>query len=206
MLNRKMLSAMEIDADKIDRIMQGHTESITGLKDDYDKAKAEAEKYKADADKLAEVQKELETAKKELDKNKNANAEYEKLKLEFENYKTEQAKKEQDALKAEKFRELLKDIGLSEKGIQMALKWQGVDGVEVDEDGKITNAKELRKSVKEDWAEYITKQEEDGADTPTPPAGSGGAGKMTREDIMKIKDPVERQKAISENMSAFGYY
>ena len=195
---------MGLEPEKISQIIEAHTETITGLQDDLDKAKAEAEKYKAEADKLAEVQKELETAQKEAETAKNRSAEYEKLKKEFEDYKTEQAKKEQDALKAEKFRELLKDIGLSEKGIQMALKWQGVDGVEVDEDGKITNAKELRKSVKEDWAEYITKQEEDGADTPTPPAGTG-AGKMTREDIMKIKDPVERQKAISENMNAFGY-
>lgn len=36
----------------------------------------------------------------------------------------------------------------------------------------------------------------------TPAAGSGSTG-MTREQIMKIADPIERQKAIRENMDAF---
>ena len=35
-----------------------------------------------------------------------------------------------------------------------------------------------------------------------PAAGSGATG-MTREQIMKIADPIERQKAIRENMDAF---
>lgn len=202
-LTRKMLSAMGLEAEKIDQIIEGHTESISGLQDDLEKAKADAEKYKAEASKVAGLEKELETAKKEAETAKNRGAEYDKLKQEFEDYKAEQVKKEQDAVKAEKFRELLKDIGLSEKGIQMALKWQGVDGVEIDEDGKITNAKDLRKSAKEDWAEYITETKEEGAQVSTPPAG--GKPTMTREEIMKIKDRNERQKAIDENSELFGY-
>jgi predicted RNase H-like nuclease (RuvC/YqgF family) len=196
---------MGLEPEKISQIIEAHTETITGLQDDLDKAKTEAEKYKADADKLAEVQKELENAQKEPETAKNRSAEYEKLKKEYEDYKTEQAKKEQDAIKAEKFRELLKDIGLSEKGIKMALKWQGVDGVEVDENGKITNAKELKKSVKEDWGEYITSTSEEGADTSTPPDSKGGGTKMTLEQIDAIEDATERQKAMLENHELYGF-
>ena len=203
-LTRKMLSAMGLEPEKISQIIEAHTETLTGLQDDLDKAKADAEKYKEDADKLAGVQKELETAKKEAETAKNRSAEYDKLKKEYEDYKAEQAKKEQDAIKAGKFRELLKDSGFSDKGIEKILKWQGVDNVEVDEDGKITNAKDLKKNAKEDWAEYIVKEEEQGADTSNPPAETGGQ-KLSREEIMKIKDPAERQKAISENLGAFGY-
>lgn len=202
-LTRKQLAAMGLEASQIDQIIEGHTESISGLQDDLDKAKAEVAQYKAEADKVAGLEKELETAKKEAETAKKHGAEYDQLKQEFEDYKAEQVKKEQDAVKAEKFRELLKDIGLSEKGIQMALKWQGVDGVTLDEDGKITNAKDLRKSAKEDWAEYITEVKEEGAPTPTPPAG--GKPTMTREEIMAIKDRNERQKAIDENSELFGY-
>lgn len=203
MLTRKMLSAMGLEPEKISQIIEAHTETITGLQDDLDKAKNEAEKYKGDAEKLAGVQKELETAKKEAETAKNRSAEYDKLKQEYEDYKAEIAKEEADAVKVEKFRELLKDIGLSDKGIQMALKWQGVDGVEIDDDGKITNSRELRKSAKEDWAEYIITTTEEGANAPTPPAG--GKPTMTREEIMAIKDRNERQKAIDENSSLFGY-
>ena len=202
-LTRKQLAAMGLETGQIDQIIEGHTESISGLQDELDKAKTEAAQYKAEADKVAGLEKELETTKKEAETAKKHGAEYDQLKEEFENYKAEQAKKEQDAIKAEKFRDLLKDIGLSEKGIQMALKWQGVDGVELDENGKITNAKDLRNSAKEDWAEYITETKEEGTPVPTPPAG--GKPTMTREEIMKIKDKNERQKVISENLEVFGY-
>lgn len=203
-ITRKQLSAMGLEANQIDQIIEGHTETVSGLQDELAQAKADADKYKAEASKVAGLQKELETAKKEAETAKDRGAEYDKLKQEYEDYKAEQVKKERDAVKAEKFRELLKDIGLSEKGIQMALKWQGVDGVEIDEDGKITNAKDLRKSAKEDWAEYITETKEEGAGVSNPPA-NGAKSTMTREEIFAIKDRNERQKAIDENSSLFGF-
>lgn len=203
-LTRKQLSAYGIEPDKIDQIIEGHSETVNALQDEIDKAKAEADKYKAEASKVAGLQKELETAKKEAETAKNHGAEYDKLKTEYENYKAEVAKKEADAVKTEKFRDLLKDVGLSEKGIQMVLKWQGVEDVQVDDDGKIANAKELKKAVKEDWGEYIIETRHEGAPETNPPSSQGGT-KMTRDEIMKIKDRNERQKAIMENPEAFGY-
>ena len=203
MLTRKMLSAMGIEAEKIDQIIEGHTETVNGLRDDLEKAKADTEKYKAEASKVKELEKKIEELEADAETAKDSSAKYEELKTEFEDYKAEVAKKEADAVKTEKFRELLKDIGLSDKGISMALKWQGVDGVELSEDGKIANAKDLRKSAKEDWAEYIVSEHEEGADTPTPP--ETGGKKMSKADIMAIKDRNERQKAISENLEVFGY-
>ena len=202
-ITRKQLSAMGLEANQIDQIIEGHTETVSGLQDELAKAKADADKYKAEASKVKGLEKEVETLKKDAETAENRGAEYDKLKQEFENYKAEIAKKETDAVKAEKFRELLKDIGLSDKGIQMALKWQGVDGVEIDDDGKITNAKDLRKAAKEDWAEYITVTKEEGASENTPPSSS--KPKMSREDIMAIKDRTERLKAIEDNPEAFGY-
>lgn len=204
MLTRKMLSAMEIDADKIAQIIDGHTETVTGLQEEIDKAKAETEKYKSEASRAAELEKEVETLRKDAERAKNSQEEYNKLKEQFENYQAEQEKKEKDAVKTAKFRELLTDIGLSEKGIQMALKWQGVDGVELDDDGKITNAKELKKAAKEDWSEYITQTEEKGVETHNPPDNRGGAT-MTIEQIDAIEDATERQKAMLENHSLFGF-
>ena len=194
---------MGIEAEKIDQIIEGHTATVSGLQDDLDKAKAEAEKYKAEASKVPELEKEIEKAKDDAETAKKRGADYDKLKKEFEDYKAEQIKKEQDAIKAEKFTELLKDIGLSDKGIQMALKWQGVDGVEIDDNGKVVNAKELKKSAKEDWAEYITETRHEGAEENNPPSNVGGS-KMTIEQIDAIEDATERQKAMLENKELFG--
>ena len=56
-LSRKFLSALGIEADKIDEIISAHTETVDALKEERDK-------YKADADKLPGVQKELDDLKK----------------------------------------------------------------------------------------------------------------------------------------------
>ena len=57
-LTRKMLKAMSIEDEKIDQIVDAHTESIDALKEERDT-------YKADAEKLAAVQKELDNLKKD---------------------------------------------------------------------------------------------------------------------------------------------
>lgn len=51
-LSRKFLAALGIEDAKVDEIIQAHTDTVNGLKD-------EIEKYKADAEKLPGVQKEL---------------------------------------------------------------------------------------------------------------------------------------------------
>lgn len=202
-LTRKSLSAFGLEPAQIDQIIEGHTESISALQDELDKANADRDKYKAEADKVAGLEKELETAKKDAETAKKDGAKYEQLKSEYEQYKAEQEKKEANAVKEKVFAELLKDMKVSDKGIEMILKWQGVDGVDVDESGKITNAKDLRKSVKEDWSDYIATESEEGAKTPTPPSNTGGP-KMTIEQIDAIEDTAERQKAMLANHELFG--
>lgn len=204
-LTRKSLSAMEIDADKIDRIIELHTGVTNALNEQLDAANATVEKYKAEAAKLKEVQKELDDLKAqvEADAKEREGKDYDKLKQEFEDYKAEQEKKAANEEKKGLFTELLKDMNVSENGIAQILKWQGVDGVEV-EDGKIANAKDLRKSVKEDWGDYITTTETKGADVAQPPANTGGTGK-TREEIFAIKDYSKRQEAIAQNHELFGF-
>lgn len=61
-LSRKFLSAMGIEDDKIDQIIEAHTDTVNGLKD-------EIEKYKADAEKLPGIQKELKKLQDDADAN-----------------------------------------------------------------------------------------------------------------------------------------
>lgn len=205
-LTRKALSAMGIDAEKIDQIIELHTETVTALKSENDDLQSKLNDAKAEQDKLKETQKELSALQKkvEADAKEREGKDYDKLLEEFNSYKADQEAKATKAAKEKAFRELLSDMKVSDKGVKAILKWQGVDSVEIDEEGKLKNATELRKSVKEDWGDYITTSETKGASTSNPPANNvGGTGK-TKAEIMKIKDAGERQKAIRENPQLFG--
>lgn len=209
-LSRRMLSAMGLEADKIEQIIEAHTETVSGLKqqiadlgDDLAKAK---ESGTADSDRLKDVQKELDTLKAQVaeDAKSREGKDYDALKKEFDDYKADIQAKAEKSAKEKAFRELLSDMKVSDKGVSLILKYQGVNGIELDEDGKLKDAPALRKAVKEDWSDYIPTVETKGADTKTPPGSDSGAGKMTKADIMKIKDTSERQKAIAENPELFG--
>ena len=206
-LKRSQLAALGIEPEKIDQIIESHAETVTALKD-------EVEKYKAEAEKLPGIQKELAELRKSIE-----GKDYDKLKQEFEDYKTNEygkLKKEFDdykvsiqnektqAAKEAAYREALKDANLSENGVKKAVKYADWAGVEIGEDGKLKNAKELVKAAREEWAEYIVKTDQQGANTPNPPGGKGNET-MTKEQIMAVKDRNERQRLISENHTLFGY-
>ena len=195
-LTRKFLASKGIEADVIDEIIAAHTETVSGLKDKLD----EAEKYKAKAEKYDEAQKKLDTLKEEVTKN----GDYEALKKEYEAFKADVENKAVRSKKEEAYKEILKDAGIPEKHFAKILKYSDVDGVEIGKDGKIKTAKELLESIKEEWGDHIETNVQNGVNTPNPPKNTGGS-KMSKEEIMKIKDSSERQKAIVENRELFGF-
>ncbi len=210
-LSRRMLSAMGLEADKIEQIIEAHTETVTGLKqqnaDLSDQLAKAKEAVSADSGKLKDVQKELDDLKAQVEADNKAREgkDYDALKQEYENYKAEVQEKAVKSAKEKAFRNLLSDMKVSDKGTNMILKYMGVSGIELDEDGKLKDATALRKAVKEDWGDYIPTVETKGADTKQPPTdGKGGAGAKTKEEIMAIKDTTARQQAIAENMELFG--
>lgn len=206
-LTRKQLAAMGIEAEKIDEIISSHTETVNGLKDQISQLKDDLKEAKADADKLPAVQKELDDLKDQNAKDAKAREgkDYDALKKEFDDYKAEIAARDTKAAKEKALRDILKDLNVSEKGVGLVLKYQNFDSIELEDDGKIKGADELRKSLKEDWGDYVVKTKTEGAKTETPPGGNGGGkGYKTKEEIMDIKDRAERQKAIADNPALFG--
>ena len=191
-LTRKMLKAMGIEEEKIDEIIEAHTETVEGLK-----------AYKADAEKLAQVQKELDSLKSKQNDSDDFEEKYNNLKNEFDKYKAEVEEGKKFESKKNAFSELIKDAGLSEKGAEKAMKYTDFNSIELDDNGKIKNSGDHLKSLKEEWAEYVVKEGEKGADVTNPP-GNDGNSKMSKEDILKIKDTTERQKAMAENHELFG--
>ena len=195
-LTRKMLKAMGIEEEKIDQIIEAHTDTVDGLKSDLSK-------YKTDAEKLSDVQKELDELKAKGDDG--WKEKHDKLKGEFDAYKKDVEAKETHNKKVEAYKAILKDANLSEKGIEKAIKYADWDKIELDADGKLKGANDHIKAVREEWAEYVTTTTTTGAKTSTPPANNGGA-KLTKAEIY-AKDEhgryklstAERQKALAEN-------
>ena len=194
-LTRKMLKAMGIEEEKIDQIIEAHSETVDSLKADRDS-------YKEDAEKLKDVQKELDDLKAKGDDG--WKEKHDRLKDEFDKYKTDVQAKETKAAKEAAYRDILKDANLSEKGIEKAIKYAEWDKIELGEDGKLKCANDHIKAAREEWAEYVTTTTTTGAKTSTPPANNGGKTGKTKEEIMAIRDPAVRQAEIAKNPEAFG--
>ena len=203
-LSRKQLSAMGIEAEKIEQIIEAHTETVSGLKDEISKLEGQLEDAKAEAGKLTGVQKELDTLKAQVaaDEKAREGKDYDALKQEYEDYKADVKRRAERAAKEKAYKAILKDAGIPEKHFAKILKYSDVDGVELDDKGEIKTKKDILKAVKEEGSDHITTEEIQGAESHNPPAG--GKPTKTREEIMKIKDSAERQKAIAENASLFG--
>lgn len=198
---------MGIEAEKIDEIITSHTETVNGLKDQISQLRDDLKTAKEDADKLPAVQKELDDLKDQTakDAKEREGKDYDALKKEFDDYKAEISARDTKAAKEKALRDILKDLNISEKGVALALKYQNFDDIELEEDGKVKNASDLRKAIKDDWGDYVVKTETKGASTSTPPGDKGGSkGYKTKEEIMDIKDRAERQKAIADNPALFG--
>lgn len=196
-LTRKALDAMGLSEEQKDSIIEMHMETVNSLKAERDKLKGEAEQLPDVQEKLGKLTKELETMKKDDYK-----AKYESEKAAHDKLKEDITNKETKTKKADAFKSYLKNAGYSEKGIEKITKYGGfVDTIELDDNGTITNVDTLSKSIESEWGEYKPQAGTQRHTPITPPV----AGKVTRtkEDIMKISDTAERQRAIAENIDLF---
>ncbi len=191
-LTRKMLKAMGIDDDKIDQIIEAHTEVTDDLKKERDG-------YKKDADKLTTVQKELDDLKAAGDDD--WKGKHDTVKKEFDDYKKAQADKETLASKRTAYKKLVEETGIKgDKLINLILN--SVDFSKVELDGEnIKESEKLTETIKTEYAEYIGTKGVEGAKVENP---TKTGGKMTKDEILAIKDGAERRKAMAQNSELFG--
>ena len=194
-LTRKMLKAMGIEEEKIEQIIDAHTETVDAIK-------TERDTYRGEAEKLPGVQKELSDLKAQ---GGDWQSKYEKEHSDFEAYKSAQTAKETKTAKTAAYKALLIESGISEKYADKILKLTDLEAIELDESGKIKDADTHKQTVQTEYAEFVETKTERGASVATPPAKSPGA-KMTKADIYKkdehgryVMSTEERQKALAEN-------
>ena len=160
-------------------------------------------RYKAKLDEIETLKADKQTA--EATTAGKWKTEYDALKKSFDDYKAEVGKKETRSAKENAYRELLKAAGVSDKRLDAVVKVSDIDGMELDDKGKIKNAAELTKNIKTEWADFIVSTQQQGANTQNPPSNNGG---KTMADIYKkddhgryIMSTEDRQKAVAELMA-----
>ena len=173
---------------------------------DYEKVESDRDKWKGQAETAEETLKrfdgvDLETMQAELDtwKRKAETAENDyKQKIYDRDFS--------DALKTE-----MESIKFSSEAAKKAVMTEIKESGLKLKDGKILGLSDLIGQIKErDASAFVDEQSEkakqQAARFTTPGTGrsTGGTGIMTKDDIMKIKDPSERQAAIAQNLNLFG--
>lgn len=161
--------------DKVNQLQTLHHEIVNGLMDEKDEAIQRAEK----AEKAAE----------------SAKAEKEAAEKSLTDYKAQQTKKDTRATKAAAYKQLLKDNGVLEKHFDRVVKMTGadIDALELDENGKVKDAKKFMDSQKDVWGDFVATTTTTGAKVDTPPTSYAGTSpedfkKMSLDDRIKLKN------------------
>lgn len=193
-LTRKFLKAMGIEDEKIDQIVDAHTETVDGLKNELKAAQEKANKLDGVEKELNELKAKGEDGYKEK---------YEKEHKAFEDYKNDVTAKQTKAAKEAAAKAYFEAKNITGANLSIAMRGarDEINSIELDENGKIKDAKALDDLVSGEYAGLIVSTSTKGAKTATPPANNGGG--MTKEQIFAIKDAGERQKAIAEHLDLF---
>lgn len=170
-----------------------------------DKAKAILDALHKETDELKDQLDAEKEARTQAEKDRDAaNGGKEAAEKALTDYKAQQTQKDTRATKVAAYKQLLKDNGVLEKHFDRVVKMTGadIDALELDENGKVKDAKKFMDSQKDVWSDFVGTTTTTGAKVDTPPTNTGS--KMTKEQIINIKDATERQAAIAANPEAFG--
>jgi len=166
-LTRKALSAMGIEGDKVDQIIEMHSETVNALKD-------QISEYKSKSEKLPEISKELEELKKSAENPDEYKAKYESEKQAFEDFKKQLEIEKANSAKDKLYRQLLSENHVKSNKIDLIMRTVNLDKLELDGD-KLKDSADLNKAIMNDWADFIETTEVKGTDTATPPNGAENA-------------------------------
>lgn len=188
-LTRKMLKGMGIEEEKIDSIIDAHTEVVEALK--QEKADAIAK-----ADELKEFKKKFEQLNSE-----NWAEKYAALENEYNLFKSDIDTQKTTAKKVEAYKKLLTECNIDSTTHEACVNAsaQDIETIEFDESGNILNADTVKGLINSKWSGFVVSTTTIGAN---PPKGSGST-KMSKADILSISDDAERQKAIAQNLNLF---
>ena len=195
-LTRKSPKAMGLTDEQVDSIIEMHTDTVDGLKE-------QVNTYKADAEKLPNVQKDLDDLKAMGDGG--YKEKYEKEHKAFEDYKADVTAKESKAAKEKAVRAYFESKNITGANLDLAMRGCGEEMAALVMDGdKIKDTTSLDALVDGTYKALVSTEHMQGANPATPPTNNGVKTGKTKEEIMAIRDPAVRQAEIAKNPEAFG--
>lgn len=207
-LTRKFLESMGIEGKQIESIIEAHSETVTALKAERDKAKEEAEAASA---KLPDLQKKLEEAKADKTSLAELQSKYDEIgkqletitnerdgiKSQFDAYKEEVRGREDLQAKQGAYRNLLRKAGVADKYLDSVLRVANLSEVEL-EDGEIKGAEDIEKELRETWSDFLVKKRTDKHDPDNPPNPNNGVEGANPIAVQIAKERHERMYGKSE--------
>lgn len=183
-LTRKLLKGMGLTDEQVDTIIEAHTDTVDGLKE-------QVKNYKADAEKLPNVQKELDDLKAAGDggweeKAKDFEKKYNDLVAENKNKETKAAK--ESAAKA-----FFESKGITGNSLEIAMRGSSAEIAALDLDGeKIKDSSALDALVNGTFKALVSTTTTKGANISNPPITTPNKA-YSADDIRKMS-PAEINK------------
>ena len=183
-LTRKSLKAMGLTDEQVDSIIEMHSETVDGLKE-------QVKTYKADAEKLPNVQKELDDLKAAGDGG--FKEKFEKEHSDFENFKKTIQEKETKAAKESAAKAFFESKGITGNSLEIAMRGSSAEIAALDLDGeKIKDSSALDALVNGTFKALVSTTITKGANIPNPPVTTPNKA-YSADDIRKMS-PAEINK------------
>ena len=183
-LTRKLLKGMGLTDEQVDTIIEAHTDTVDGLKE-------QVKTYKADAEKLPNVQKELDDLKAAGDGG--FKEKFEKEHSDFENFKKTIQEKETKAAKESAAKAFFESKGITGNSLEIAMRGSSAEIAALDLDGeKIKDSSALDALVNGTFKALVSTTTTKGANIPNPPITTPNKA-YSADDIRKMS-PAEINK------------
>ena len=196
-LTRKLLKGMGLTDEQVDTIIEAHTDTVDGLKE-------QVKTYKADAEKLPNVQKELDDLKAAGDGG--FKEKFEKEHSDFENFKKTIQEKETKAAKESAAKAFFESKGITGNSLEIAMRGSSAEIAALDLDGeKIKDSSALDALVNGTFKALVSTTTTKGANIPNPPVTAPNKA-YSADDIRKMS-PAEINKnwdSIKESLNGKG--
>lgn len=150
----------------VNKILEGHTTSIDYLREEISTLKAEAEK-------LQSVQKELDDLKAVTAGNDSYKSKYEAVQKELDDIKREATEKERHEAVENAVKNILAELKVSDSAAKLYLKGLNYDDIKLNKDNTLADVEGLKTAIKTEMKDFIAEPTVTGANTATPPTGTG---------------------------------